>query len=582
MTTTYENSTCNRVQPIEHVVKMTLITRAVSPILLGIVFVASCSHGQDSSKTLTSKDPTSPVKLSQYEAFALTHEGDADRGRQLYLDEKVAKCAICHKVGESGGQVGPDLSHIGGKFDRPHLIESLLEPSRQIVENYRTSVLALADGRVETGIIKRESGDSVTLLDVEGKERTIATSDIDERRESFVSLMPVGLVNDLSPAQFTDVVAYLETLRTGGKPTPGAAVAGAIRLPDGFEIETITTGLSGATALETLADGRVLVCEQTGALRVVKEGQLLAEPMLSLEVDSTWERGLIGVTVDPEFPESPYLFVCYVAEEPFPHHRISRFTVRGDSVVPGSEKRLLTGDDQTKLGGNVPAGHQGGAVHFGMDGKLYIGIGEQTAKTPSQDLGSFQGKLLRIDRDGSIPDDNPFASSATGKYRSIWALGLRNPFTFAFSQDSGDLLINDVGGESEEINRGVAGANYGWPTVDHGPTDDARFRGPVHHYPQASISGGDFLSDESRWPRRFRRRYFFADFVHGWIKSLDPTEDERTDEDLDTFATGLNRPVDLRFARDGSLYVLLRNAWVIDGKFQGGTGSLLRIYNVAR
>ncbi len=241
--------------------------------------------------------------------------------------------------------------------------------------------------------------------------------------------------------------------------------------------------------------------------------------------------------------------------------------------MPGSEEVLLVGDDQTKLGGNVPAGHQGGALHFGLDGKLYVGIGEQTAKTPSQHLTSFQGKILCIEPDGSIPEDNPFVDKTKGKYRSIWAIGLRNPFTFAVSPQSGELFINDVGGEYEEVNRGVAGANYGWPVVDHGPTQDTRFHGPVHHYRQASISGGDFCPTESSWPRSYQERFFFADFVHGWIKVLDQADPSHADD----FAMGLTRPVDLRFARDGSLYVLLRNAWVIDGKFQNGTGSLLRI-----
>ncbi len=133
------------------------------------------------------------------------------------------------------------------------------------------------------------------------------------------------------------------------------------------------------------------------------------------------------------------------------------------------------------------------------------------------------------------------------------------------------MVINDVGGNFEEINPGVAGANYGWPTLNHGFTNKKGFVGPIHVYPQASISGGDFAPESLGAP--FGGRYFFADFVHGWIKALDTADPKQADD----FASGLRRPVDLRFARDGSLYVLLRNAWVIDGKFEGDTGSLLRI-----
>src|SRR5262249_56044233 len=93
---------------------------------------------------------------------------------------------------------------------------------------------------------------------------------------------------------------------------------------------------------------------------------------------------------------------------------------------------------------------------------------------------------------GWIADDKPLLTRARGKYGGNWALGLRNPFTFAVQPETGRIFINDVGGKAEEINDGVAGANYGWPTVEHGPTTDPRFRGPIHHYPTACIIGGAF------------------------------------------------------------------------------------------
>jgi glucose/arabinose dehydrogenase len=300
---------------------------------------------------------------------------------------------------------------------------------------------------------------------------------------------------------------------------------------------------------------------------------LLPEPFVTIPVEHNWERGLIGVTVSQDFPSDPYVYVVYVTDKPYTHHRVSRFRADGDVAVPGSEEILLRGDDQSKFGGNVPAGHQGGGIHFGNDGKLYIGIGEQTAGTPAQRFDALQGKLLRISPDGSMPSDNPFLDRTTGKYQSIWAMGCRNPFTFAVQKSTGDIFINDVGGKYEEINRGRAGANYGWPTVDHGPTDRRGFENPLHIYPQASISGGDFAGAKLAWPKQFEGRYFFADFVHGWIKTIDPDSPAEAQD----FAQGLRRPVDIRFAADGSLYVLLRNAWVVDGKFEGGTGALMRI-----
>ena len=337
----------------------------------------------------------------------------------------------------------------------------------------------------------------------------------------------------------------------------------------------VVGGLTAATAMAIAPDGRVFVCEQTGALRVIKDGQLRPEPFLALSVDSHWERGLIGVTLDPAFASNGYVYVTYVAAEPYPHHRISRFTARGDVAAPGSEVTLLQGDDQRKLGGPVPAGHQGGALHFGKDGKLYVALGEQTAGLPAQRLDTFQGKLLRINPDGTIPEDNPFYKEAKGKYRAIWALGLRNPFTFAIQPGTGRIFINDVGDNGwEEVDEGFAGANYGWPESE-GPTTDRRFRGPIHTYRVASVAGGAFCPTDSgtAFPPESRGKYFFMDFVHGWIKVLDPAHPAR----VEPFASGLNRPCDLAFAPDGSLYVLLRDAWVIDEKFRPHTGSLLKI-----
>ena len=513
------------------------------------------------------------IDNADYESFALQHPGDASNGKRLFVDQRT-KCSTCHRVNGNGGDVGKDLSAIGGKFGRPHLIESLLEPSRQIVEGYRTTTIMMADGRVFSGIVKSQTDTAIMLADATGKMHTIDRAEIESEKQSDVSIMPSGLAQQLSKSEFADLIAYLESLGSPGKKF-GAGVRGAIELPDGFTAEVVATGLDGLTALDVLPDGRVLVCEQPGRVRIIDNGELLKTPVIELPVDSWWERGVIGVTHDPEFENRPYIYVCWVAKDPHPHHIISRFTMKGNVADPASEKRLLVGDDQTQMGGKVPAGHQGGAMHFGPDGKLYIAIGEQTAGAPSQKLDTFLGKILRINPDGSIPADNPFVDTATGKYRAIWAYGCRNPFTFAFRQSDGLMLINDVGGKFEEINVGRAGANYGWPVVEHGDNpkyDSGAFDGPIHQYPQSSINGGDFCTNPI-WPAAWQGRFFFADFIHGWIKTIDPSDSEKSLP----FVTGIRQPVDLRFAGDGSLYVLLRNAWVIDKKFGGGTGAVLRI-----
>lgn len=501
-------------------------------------------------------DPTA------HRGHALLTRGDPKRGEALFFSDR-AKCSACHAVGGKGGAVGPDLSAVGGKFDRPHLIESVTEPSRQIVEGYRATVLTLADGRTLTGIVKGESGGRLKLVDAEGKAHELAAAEIEARREAKTSLMPEGLWAGLSKDEFADLVAYLEARQAGGPLT----------LPAGFTAETVAAGFTGATALCVAPDGRVFACEQTGALRVVKNDRLLPEPFVKLPVDSTWERGLLGVAVAPDFPQAPHVYVVYVAAKPYPHHVVSRFTAAGDVAEPGSERVLFEGDDQTKLGGKVPAGHQGGAVHFGADGNLYVALGEGTAEAPAQRLDSLLGKVLRLNPDGTIPADNPFVNQTTGKYRAVWALGLRNPYTLAVRPKTGRLWANDVGGVCEEVNELVAGGNYGWPTADHGPTTDPRFRGPVYSYFGVSVCGGAFAPPDLAWPAVYRGRYFFMDFAHGWVRTLDPDKPATAEG----FATGFRRPVDLRFSPDGSLYVLVRDAWVIDREFKPGTGSLVKV-----
>jgi uncharacterized repeat protein (TIGR03806 family) len=355
-----------------------------------------------------------------------------------------------------------------------------------------------------------------------------------------------------------------------------ATAYGEIRLPPEFNARQVARGITGATAMEIAPDGRIFVCEQTGAVRVFKNGELLERPFARLEVDSQWERGLLGIALDPAFAANERLYVCYVASQPNPHHRISRFTVVGDVAGPGSEVVLFEGDDQRALGGETPAGHQGGAMHFGADGMLYVALGDQTAGAPAQRMDSLLGKLLRLAPDGSIPRENPFYANAHGKYRAIWALGLRNPFTFAVQPSTGRVYLNDVGGLQEEINEGIAGANYGWPTVEHGPTSDVRFHSPVYWYPTSSITGGTFCDGRGGgrlFPPDYHGKYFFMDFAVGWIKVLDPDRPASPVE----FASGLTRPVDIRFGPDGALYVLLRDAWVIDKDFRPDTGALLAI-----
>ncbi len=509
------------------------------------------------------------------EAAALSRPGDPVAGRRLFQSAAL-QCGTCHAVDGTANTLGPDLSAVGGKFDRPHLIEGVLEPSRQIVEGYRLTTVTLADGRTLGGVVKAEGGGQLTLAVPNGSTVTVPLAEVESRRLEPLSPMPVGLADHLRPAEFADLIAYLETLRGNTDPGFGGGMAGPVRLPPGFALSVVATGIDAATALCVASDGRLFVAEQTGALRVIKDGKLLPDPFATLPVDTLWERGLIGVTAHPDFPRTPFVYVVYTAREPYPHHVVSRLTAAGDRMVPGSEVKLFEGDDQRQYPAKLWGAHQGGAVHFGPDGKLYVAAGELTAETPSQDRTTLYGKVLRLNPDGTAPADNPFAGEA-GFAKFVWAYGLRNPYTMAFQPGTGRLWACDVGAAKwDEVNAIRKGANYGWPLTE-GPTDDARFVGPVHHYKAASIIGAAFSPADYAWPAAWRGRFFFMDFNNGWVKTLDP----ETPGEPTTFATGVRRPVDLRFAGD-TLYVLVRDAFVSDGKLKRHSGSVLAVRPAGR
>ena len=337
---------------------------------------------------------------------------------------------------------------------------------------------------------------------------------------------------------------------------------GAATLPPNFARSQVAGGLVEPTAMEFAPDGRLFVAEQRGTLRLVQAGGKLATFLnISGGVDSAGERGLLGVTVDPGFSTNHYVYLYYTqrATGTTPaHNRVIRVTARGDSAIAGSKKLILRLDNLSSA-----TNHNGGAIHFGEDGKLYVAVGDNDRGGNAQLLRNLKGKMLRINKDGTIPRDNPFYNRATGKNRAIWARGLRNPFSFAIQPRTGKVFINDVGEQTwEEINQGAAGANYGWPQFE-GPESNPEYRSPVFAYRQGStkttgcaITGGAFYNPTTRqFPRAYVGDYFFADFCSGWIRSYDSATDTARD-----FATGLSSPVDLKVGKGGSLYYLSRGA----------------------
>ena len=365
-------------------------------------------------------------------------------------------------------------------------------------------------------------------------------------------------------------MAQLRTFRaTGVIAALVAALAptACFGLPAGFTDSIFASGLGGtATAMAFAPDGRLFVLQQTGAVRVITGGQLLTTPFLTLTVDSTGERGLLGIAFDPGFQSNRFLYLYYTSPTPAVHNRVSRFTASATNqnvVEPGSELPLM---DLENLSGAT--NHNGGAMHFGSDGKLYIGVGENANSANAETLANGLGKIHRINPDGSIPGDNPFVATP-GARTSIWAYGFRNPFTFAVQPGTGKIYINDVGeGSYEEINDLVKGAFYGWPQQEGPIAPGLIYEPPLFYFPHSggpitgcAITGGAFYNPPvSQFPASYIGQYFFGDLCGGWVRSL-TTANAPVD-----FTTGYSNPVGYSTGPDGALYVLAR-----------GTGQVRRI-----
>lgn len=362
---------------------------------------------------------------------------------------------------------------------------------------------------------------------------------------------------------------YLRMARSLQAAVPGVTPESS--LPANFIETQIAHGLVGPTRMELHPDGRVFVLEQTGAIRVIENNALLSTPYLTPKVDFNGERGTLGLAFDPNFSTNHYLYVYYTATSPSIHNRVSRFTQNASNhnIADASSEKILL--ELPTLGQPY---HNGGAIHFAPDGTLYIAVGDNKTNQPAQSTSSLLGKMLRINTDGSIPTSNPFYTSTSGNYRAIWAIGLRNPYTFAFQQGTGKLFINDVGEATyEEVDAGKAGANYGWPDTE-GKTTDPRFTSPFFVYNSSNASdcaiiGSTFYNPATpKFPSSYVGKYFFMDYCGGWIRTLDTSAATSA-----LFATGISYPVDLRVADDGSLWYLSRGS----GSATAATGTLYKV-----
>jgi glucose/arabinose dehydrogenase len=192
----------------------------------------------------------------------------------------------------------------------------------------------------------------------------------------------------------------------------------------------IGDGLNGPSGFEIAPDGRIFILERSGRIKIVKNGQLLPTPFADLRSEDTGDRGLIGIAFDPDFGVSNhYVYLYYTGHDLLNH--LVRFSAATDVGTDGPFELFRTSSPSQLL-------HVGGSIRFGPDGKLYFAVGDNGHGPNAQNLSNPHGKILRINKDGSIPADNPLAGQP-GKLGAIWAYGLRNPWRIQFDSATGQL-----------------------------------------------------------------------------------------------------------------------------------------------
>ncbi len=273
------------------------------------------------------------------------------------------------------------------------------------------------------------------------------------------------------------------------RPTRPAEIAEIVvdiearEIPEGIRVETVAEGLEIPWDLAFPPDGRILITERPGRIRVVEEGALQAEPYATLNVAHVSEAGLMGIALHPDFARNGHLFVCYTYRDDAGRwlNRIARLTER--------EGR---GADHRTILDAIPGAsrHDGCRIRFGPDGYLYATTGDATAPELAQDLDSLAGKVLRLTAEGAAPAENPFPNSP------VYTYGHRNPQGLAWHPETGDLFSAEHGPDrDDEVNRLEPGGNYGWPRVT-GVAGNPRFLDPLLSLtPTVAIAGAAFYSE---------------------------------------------------------------------------------------
>jgi glucose/arabinose dehydrogenase len=264
---------------------------------------------------------------------------------------------------------------------------------------------------------------------------------------------------------------------------PGVLAARRPELPDGVprpprppRVDLFVDGVAFPSALQFAPDGRLFFNEvRDGRVRIASPtGRLQPEPFVVLPVAPGLEQGALGLALDPDFAENHWVYVFYSeadAEGRPVRNRVVRFTERDGRAT---EATAILDTLPINPTSSFVGGHNSGRLAFGPDGKLYVSIGEMGQRDRVPDRTSLYGKILRLNRDGSVPADNPDGQIPT------FALGFRNVVGLAFHPGTGQLYVADGGsGGFDELNQVRAGRDYGFPWIDGGPDGVSGLEDPM-------------------------------------------------------------------------------------------------------
>ncbi len=350
----------------------------------------------------------------------------------------------------------------------------------------------------------------------------------------------------------------------GGSPAQAAAPITASRasapneaLPPGATIETVLPGMSQPIALAFDPAGRLFYTERSsGNVRLFANGVLQTSPVIHFDVLSTVEQGLLGITIDPNFNTNHYIYVYYTCNCTPRENRVARF--EENNGVGSNPTTIFTSPNDTQCGN-----HNGGNIHFGPDGKLFISIGDDGC-TPqnSQDVTVKNGKIHRINSDGTIPADNPVFTQ-TGALPSLYALGLRNPFDFGFDPLTPGRIFGSENGPNcdDEMNRIEAGYNYGWrsgyPCDDGNPSPQYNTIAPLWYLPSGACcvapTGIEVYSGTS--VPQWTNDVFMCSYNDGALRHFRLNTNRTLVTSVDT-VSGVTCNMDVQTGPDGALYYL--------------------------